>query len=153
LPPGAAELIALDGDTGAVELVVRRAARVRSIQLWIGAERVVLQLDKPNQCCCCDEDGQPVARSPLASANGRRPPCPSRMMPCSWSPTGLSVKKLDLNHGQTIWEYRENDDMRSWPAHRHGGRRSVLFWHDGRTLIRLDPPPARSAGPAAGPED
>src|SRR5439155_7085910 len=91
---GAGELIALDGDTGAVDWSFAAPPGEINPNLWIGAERVVLQLDKPNQLLLLrTEDGQPIARSPLGEREWlERPPLPVEDDAVLLVPDRLSVK-------------------------------------------------------------
>jgi outer membrane protein assembly factor BamB/tetratricopeptide (TPR) repeat protein len=61
------ELLALDGDTGALAWSFSSPPGEINPNLWIGAERAVLQIDKPNQLLVLrTDDGRAVNRVPLA---------------------------------------------------------------------------------------
>ncbi len=83
----------------------------RSIpNLWIGPDRILLQIDKPNQLLVLKtEDGEPIARSMLAESESlERPPFPLDEDSVLLVTDRRTVKKFDLNHGQTTWVYRES---------------------------------------------
>ena len=83
---GANELIALDGDTGAVDWSFSAPPGEIKPNIWVGADRIVLQVDRPNQLLVLrTEDGQPVARTPLGDARA----CSSGP-PCRWTTTRCS---------------------------------------------------------------
>ncbi len=139
---GDGELIALDGDTGATDWSFASPPGEINANLWIGAERIVLQVNRPNQILVLrTEDGQPIARTPLGDADLLdRPPLPLDDDSVLVVLDVLTVKKLDLGTGQFVWEYRESDvPPVNGPPRLMGDGELVLVLHDGRTLIRLDP--------------
>jgi outer membrane protein assembly factor BamB len=139
---GPSELIALDGDTGALDWSFSAPPAEINPNLWIGADRVLLQLDHPNQLLVLrTEDGQPVTRSPLGEKEVlERPPLPLDDDSVLLVTDPRTVRKYDVNQGQTIWEYRESEDLPvNGPPYLLGDADRVLVVHDGRTLIRLDP--------------
>jgi outer membrane protein assembly factor BamB/tetratricopeptide (TPR) repeat protein len=139
---GSDELIALDGDTGAVDWSFSTPSGHINPKLWVGADRVVLQVDRPNQLLVLrTEDGQPVARTPLGEAEQlERPAMPVDDNSVLMVLDPRTVKKLELNTGQFSWEYRESEDLPvNGPPRLMGGGDLVLVLHEGRTLIRLDP--------------
>ena len=70
--------LAFDGDTGAVDWSFSPRGTPINPKLWIGPERVVLQVHKPGQLLVLDTDsGAQVARTPLADGEAlERPPVP-----------------------------------------------------------------------------
>ena len=139
---GASELIALDGDTGDVDWSFSASQGEINPNLWIGPDRVVLQVDHPNQLLVLrTDDGQPVARTPLAETEQlERPPLPLDDDSVLLVLDPRTVKKYDVNHGQIVWEYRESEDLPvNGPPRLFGDAERVLVLHEGRTLIRLDP--------------
>jgi cellulose synthase operon protein C len=141
---GQRELIALDGDTGNVDWSFSAPPGEINPNLWIGPDRTVLQVDKPNQLLVLKtEDGEPVAQSLLAENESlERPPIPVDEDSVVLVTDRRTVKKFDLNHGQTTWVYRESTEpvMPVNGSPRLLGDAERLFvLHDGRFLIRLDP--------------
>ena len=139
---GSSELIALDGDTGAVDWSFAAPAGHINPRLWVGPDRIVLHVDRPNQLLVLrTEDGQPVARTPLGEAEHlERPAMPIDDDSVLVVLDPRTVKKLELNTGQFSWEYRESEDLPvNGPPCLTGGGNLVLLLHEGRTLIRLDP--------------
>ena len=107
---GASELIALDGDTGDVDWSFSASQGEINPNLSIGPDRVVLQVDRPNQLIVLrTDDGQPVTRTPLAETEQlERPPLPVDDDSVLLVLDPKTVKKYDVNHGQIVWEYRES---------------------------------------------
>ncbi|MGP0062353.1 MAG: PQQ-binding-like beta-propeller repeat protein [Isosphaeraceae bacterium] len=139
---GSTDLIALDGDTGDVDWSYSTSLGEINPRLWVGPERVVLQVDRPNQLLVLrTDDGQPVARTPLADSEQlERPPLPLDDDSVLVVLDPRTVKKYDINHGQIVWEYRESEDLPvNGPPRLFGDGERVLILHEGRTLIRLDP--------------
>ena len=139
---GAGELIALDGDTGDVDWSFSAPQGEINPNLWIGPDRVVLQVDRPNQLLILrTDDGQPVARTPLGETEQlERPPLPVDDDSVLLVLDPRTVKKYDVNHGQMVWEYRESEELPvNGPPRLFGDAERVLVLHEGRTLIRLDP--------------
>ena len=140
---GASELIAIDGDTGAVDWSFSAPPGEINPHIWVGSDRVVLQVNRPNHLLVLrTEDGRPVARSTLAESEKlERPPLPLDDDSVLVVLDPRTVKKYELNHGQMVWEYRESEDLpnNGGPPRLFGDVERVLVLHDGRTLIRLDP--------------
>ena len=108
----------------------------------MGADRTVLQVDKPNQLLVLKtDDGQPTSRTPLEE-NERLERVP---MPVDEDSVLLvtdlrTVKKFDFNHGQTVWVYQESPVLPvNGDTPLFGDCECLLVLHDGRLLIRLDP--------------
>ena len=136
---GQRELIALDGDTGDVDWSFSAPPGEINPNLWIGPDRTVLQVDKPNQLLVLKtEDGEPIAQSPLAENESlERPPIPVDEDSVVLVTDRRTVKKLDLNHGQTTWVYRESTEpvMPVNGSPRLLGDAERLFvLHDGQVL-------------------
>jgi cellulose synthase operon protein C len=139
---GRRELIALDGDTGALDWSFSSPPGEINPKLWIGADRIVLEVDKPNQLLVLrTDDGQPITRVPLAENELlERPPVPLDDDSVLLVPDRRTVKRFDLKHGQTLWEYQESKDLPvNGPPRLVGNSEHLLVLHDGRLLIRLDP--------------
>ena len=139
---GTSELIALDGDTGAVNWSFSAPPGEINPNFWVGCDRVVLQVSRPNQLLVLrTDDGEPVTRTPLAESEQlERPPLPVDDDSVLVVLDPRTVKKYDLNHGQTVWEYRESEDLPvNGPPRLYGDAERILVLHEGRTLIRLDP--------------
>ncbi len=139
---GPSELVALDGDTGAVDWSFSASSGQINPNLWVGPERVVLQVKRPNQLLVLQtDDGHPVAQAPLGEADlVERPPLPVDEDSVLVVTDPRTVKKLDLGSGQFVWEYRESEvlPVNGAPSPMGGGD-LLLVLHEGRTLIRLDP--------------
>jgi outer membrane protein assembly factor BamB/tetratricopeptide (TPR) repeat protein len=139
---GTRELVALDGDTGVVDWRFSSPPGEIKPNLWIGADRSVLQVDKPNQLLVLrTDDGQLMARIALGEKELlERPPLPLDDDSVLFVPDRRTVKKLDLNHGQVSWICRETDELPLYgPPRLFGDAERLLVLHDGRLLIRLDP--------------
>ncbi|MHB1559958.1 MAG: outer membrane protein assembly factor BamB family protein, partial [Isosphaeraceae bacterium] len=139
---GASELLALDGDTGALDWSYSSPPGEINENVWVGPDRLVLQVDRPNQILVLrTDDGRPVARAALGDSDQLdRPPLPLDDDNVLIVVDLRTVKKLDLGTGQVVWEYRESEVMPvNGPPRLMGGGDLVLVLHDGRTLIRLDP--------------
>ena len=139
---GQDELIALDGDSGALDWSFAAPPGAINPHFFVGADRVVLQLDKPNQLLVLrTEDGQPVARSPLGERDWlERPPLPVEDDAVLVVTDPRTVKKIEVNRGQTVWDYRESEELPvNGPPRLLGDAEHVLVLHNGRNLIRLDP--------------
>ena len=139
---GQSELLALDGDTGAVDWSFSSPSGQINPNLLIGADRTVLQVDKPNQLLVLrTDDGQPISRTALEE-NERleRVPMPVDEDSVLLVSDRRTVKKFDLSHGQTVWVYQESPDLPvNGPPRLFGDSERLLVLHDGRLLIRLDP--------------
>ncbi len=139
---GKRELIALDAETGTVEWSFAPPSGSIDPRLWIGADRIVLQVDKPNQILILrTDDGRPTARASLGETERlERPPLPLDDSAVLIVPDRLSVKRLDLESGQFTWTYQESDKLPvNGPPLPLGDGERLFVVHDGRTLIRLDP--------------
>jgi outer membrane protein assembly factor BamB len=139
---GRRELIALDGDTGALDWSFSAPPGEINPNLWIGADRTVLQIDKPNQLLVLrTEDGQPISRSPLEETDAlERPPLPFDEDSVLLVSDKRTIKRFDVTHGHTMWTYQESKVLPvNGPPRLLGDSERVLVLHDGRWLIRLDP--------------
>ena len=139
---GTSELVALDGDSGARDWSFSAPAGHIHPRVWVGPERVVLQVDRPNQLLVLrTEDGQPVARIPLGESEQlERPALPLDDDSVLVVLDPRTVKKLELNTGQFSWEYRESEVLPvNGPPCLMGGGNLALVLYEGRMLIRLDP--------------
>jgi cellulose synthase operon protein C len=139
---GQGELIALDGDTGAVDWTFSSPSREINPNFLVGADRTVLQVDKPNQLLVLrTDDGRPTSRTALEENERlQRVPMPIDEDSVLLVTDLRTVKKFDFNHGQTVWVYQESPVLPVNGAPRlFGDSERLLVLHDGRTLIRLDP--------------
>jgi outer membrane protein assembly factor BamB/tetratricopeptide (TPR) repeat protein len=139
---GQSELLAFDGDTGALDWSFTSAAGQINPNFLIGPDRIVLEVEKPNQLLVLKtDDGQPILRTALEE-NERLERVPLLVDEDSVLLVSdrRTVKKFDLNHGQTVWVYRESADLPvNGPPRLMGDTERLLVLHDGRLLIRLDP--------------
>jgi outer membrane protein assembly factor BamB/tetratricopeptide (TPR) repeat protein len=139
---GEEELIALDGDSGSVNWTFTTRGSSINRRIWIGPERTVLEIQKPNLIIVLEtESGRLLWRTPLAEGESlERVPAPIDEDHVLLVTDRRTVKKFDTSRGQFVWDYRESMDM---PV--HGPPRvlvdaeRVLVLHDGRVLIRIDP--------------
>jgi len=139
---GRRELIALDGDTGALDWSFSAPPGEINPNLWIGADRTVLRVDKPNQLMVLrTEDGQPVTRDALADNETlESPPMPLDDDSVLLVTDRRTVKRFDLKHGHTMWLYQESKELPvNGPPRLVGDSERLLVLHDGLLLIRLDP--------------
>ena len=139
---GQHELLALDGDTGALDW---------SFSSPSGRDQPQ-HLDRRRSDGPSGEQAQPVARPARPTTASRspgprsttatgsiRPPFPIDDDSVLLVSDRRTVKKFDLNHGQTLWVYRESPDLPvNGPPRLLGDSERLLVLHDGRSLIRLD---------------
>jgi outer membrane protein assembly factor BamB/Flp pilus assembly protein TadD len=138
---GSSELIALDGDTGSIDWSYSSAQGKINPHLWIGADRTVIHVDKPNQILVLrTDDGQEVTQTALAEGDElKRPPVPIDEDSVLIVSDQRTVKKIDLNHARTAWIYRRSDDLPvEGPPRVIGDAGRLFVLHDGHKLIRLD---------------
>jgi outer membrane protein assembly factor BamB/tetratricopeptide (TPR) repeat protein len=139
---GTTELLAIDGDTGALDWSFSPPTGVINSNLWIGADRTVLEVEKPNLLLVLrTDDGQPMSRTTLEE-NERleRPPLPVDEDSVVLVSDRRTVKRFDMKTGQTVWVYQESADLPvNGPPRVIGDCERLLVLHDGRLLIRLDP--------------
>ncbi len=139
---GEEELLALDGDTGAVDWSFSPRGTPINPKLWIGPERVVLQVHSPGQLLVLDTDsGTQVARTLLAEGEAlERPPVPIDEDHVLLVTDRRTVKKFDMTRGQFTWDCRESREMPVFgPPRVMVDAERLLVLHDGKMLIRLDP--------------
>jgi outer membrane protein assembly factor BamB len=139
---GEQELIALDGDAGTIDWVFSARGGSINPKLWIGPERLVLQVQKPNQLLVLETDtGRQIARTSLAEGeNLERAPVPIDDDHVLLVPDRRSVRKFELSTGQFIWDYRESSELPvNGPPRIIVDAERLLVLHDGRVLLRLDP--------------
>ena len=139
---GESELIAIDGDTGSVDWSYATKEASVNPKLWIGSDRVVLQVQRPNQILVLEtQSGRPMARLTLADGESlERPPVPLDEDHVILVPDRRTVKKLDVSRGQWVWDYRESAELPvTGPPRVIVDGERLLVLHDGRLLIRLDP--------------
>ena len=135
------ELIAIDGDTGALDWSFSSPPGEINSNLWIGAEKALLQINKPNQLLVLStENGRPVNRAALdENEQLERPPLPIDENSVILVSDRRTVKRFDLTHGQTSWVYQESKEMpTNGPPQVLGSAETLLVLHDGCSLIRLD---------------
>ncbi len=139
---GDEELIAIDADRGAVDWSFTSRDGAINPRLWIGSERVLLQVQNPNRLLVLEtETGRQVARTPLADGDAlESAPVPIGEDHVLLVPDRRTVKKYDLERGAFVWNYRESTEMPvNGPPRVLVDAERVLVLHDGRVLIRLDP--------------
>ncbi len=138
---GRHELLALDGDTGALDWSFSSPIGEINPHIWIGLDRAVFQVLKPNELLVLQtDDGKQVTRVAQGEKEVlERPPFPIDEDSVLLVSDRRTVKKVELVHGQTNWVYRESEDLPvNGPPRLLGDAERLLVLHDGRTLIRLD---------------
>jgi cellulose synthase operon protein C len=138
---GPREMIALDGDTGAVDWSFSVPSGPINPNFLVGADRTILQVEAPNQLLVLrTDDGRPTSRTSLdENERLQRVPMPVDEDSVLLVTDLRTVKKFDWNHGQTVWVYQESRVLPVNGAPRvFGDSERLLVLHDGRTLIRLD---------------
>ena len=139
---GDEEILALDGDTGSIDWTFSPRGSPINPKLWIGPERIVLQVQKPNQLLVLEtETGRQLGRAPLPEGESlERPPAPLDEDHVLLVTDRRTVKKFDMVRGQFSWDYRESLEMPvNGPPRVIVDAERVLVLHDGKNLIRLDP--------------
>jgi outer membrane protein assembly factor BamB len=139
---GRTELIALDGDTGTLDWSFSSPPGEINPYLWIGADRALVQVDKPNQLLVLrTDDGRPVTRVAVSDNEVlQRPPLPLDENSLVLVSDRRTVKRFDLVQGETSWVFRETEVTPTYGAPRLlGNADCLLVLHDGHLLIRLDP--------------
>ncbi len=124
---GADELVALRRRHRGRRLVVRRAAGRRSTRTSGSAPSGSCSRSTGpiSSWCCGPRTASPSRGRPWATSETG-----SSGRPCRWTTTRVlvvldprTVKKLDLNTGQIVWEYRESEEMPVNGAAAADGRR------------------------------
>jgi outer membrane protein assembly factor BamB/tetratricopeptide (TPR) repeat protein len=140
------ELIALDADSGAIDWSFSSPPAEINSNIWIGADKALLQIDKPNQLLVlATSDGRPESRTPLEEKERlERPPLAIDENSVILVSDRNTVKRFDLRSGQTSWVYQEakGPPVNAPPPEKpqlFGTAECLLVLYDGRTLIRLDP--------------
>jgi outer membrane protein assembly factor BamB len=136
------ELIAIDGDTGALDWSFSSPPAEINPNLWIGADKAVLQIDKPNQLLVLStDDGRAESRTALDEKEHlERPPLAIDEHSVILVSDRRTVKRFDLKQGQTSWVYQESENLPvNGPPRLLGNAENLMVLHDGRLLIRLDP--------------
>lgn len=139
---GEEALLALDGDSGAIDWSFSSPGGAINPKLWIGPDRVVMEVRNPHQLVVLEtESGRLLTRGALAESEAlERAPAPIGGDHVLLVSDRRTVKEFDLVRGQFAWECRESEEM---PV--HGPPRvlvagdRLLVLHDGRLLIRLNP--------------
>jgi outer membrane protein assembly factor BamB len=139
---GQEELLAIDGETGAIDWSFLSKGGVINPRLWIGPQRAVLHVQNPNRLLVLEtETGSQVSRALLSEGETlERHPVPIDEDHVLVVPDRRTVKKFDLTCGQFTWDYRESAEMPvNGPPRVLVDAERLLVLHDGRLLLRLDP--------------
>ncbi|MBV8486921.1 MAG: PQQ-binding-like beta-propeller repeat protein, partial [Planctomycetaceae bacterium] len=139
---GQEELLAIDGETGAIDWSFLSRGGVINPRLWIGPHRAVLQVQNPNRLVVLEtETGRQVSQALLSERETLEcPPVPTDEDHVLIVLDRRSVKKFNLTSGQFIWDYRESSEMPvNGPPRVLVDAERLLVLHDGRSLLRLDP--------------
>jgi outer membrane protein assembly factor BamB/tetratricopeptide (TPR) repeat protein len=139
---GDSELLAFDGDSGLIDWSYAPTVGRLNPHLWIGSERIVLQVGNPNAIVVLETaDGRTHAEFPQNDDEpwGRDP------LPIDDDHVALVVNRqtvalFDLVRGITSWTTQIKPVQPSHGAPRLlGDAERLLVLNDGNELIRLDP--------------
>jgi len=139
---GARNLLAFDGDTGLVDWSFSPLAGTINPNLWIGPQRIVLQVRKPGAILVLETD---TGRRRAEYAQGEdedwaRPPLPIDDDHVVLVADRRTVSLFDLRRGVSSWNFRESLELPKHGAPRLlGDAERLVVIHDGSTAIRLDP--------------
>jgi outer membrane protein assembly factor BamB len=136
------ELLAIDGETGAIEWSFSARGGSLNPRFWIGHERIVLQTQKPAILLVLEtETGRQVSRTPLPDGESlERRPVPIDEDHVLLVTDSRTVKKFEMSRGQFCWDYRESSELPvNGPPRVMVDAERVFVLHDGKYLIRLDP--------------
>jgi outer membrane protein assembly factor BamB len=139
---GAGELVAFDGDTGLVDWSFAPPAGTINPNLWIGPERIVLQVLKPGAVLVLETgNGRRRAEYPRGDEEEwARPPLPIDDDHVALVTDRRTVALFDLRRGVTSWNFRESLELPKHGAPRLlGDAECLVVIHDGCTAIRVDP--------------
>ncbi len=139
---GNRELIAFDGDTGLIDWSFSPLAGTINANLWIGPQRIVLQVLKPGALLVLETgNGRRRAEYPLGDDDEwARPPLPIDDDHVALVPDRRTVALYDLRRGVTSWNFLESLELPKHGAPRLlGNAERLLVIHDGCSAIRLDP--------------
>ena len=120
------ELIAIDGDTGALDWSFSSPPGEINPNLWIGADKAVLQIDKPNQLLVLSHRvtaGRSIEPALDENEQLERPPLPIDENSVILVSDRRTVKRFDLTHGQTSWVYQESKETADQRAAAAPGQR------------------------------
>ena len=139
---GDRELLAFDGDTGLVDWSYAPAAGSINPNLWIGPQRIVLQVRKPGAVLVLETaTGRHGGEFPESDdEDWTRPPLPIDDDHVALVADRRTVALFDLRRGLNSWVFRESLDFpRNGPPRLLGDAERLLLIQDGIELIRLDP--------------
>jgi outer membrane protein assembly factor BamB len=139
---GGRELVAFDGDTGLVDWSFSPPAGTINPNLWIGPERIVLQVLKPGAVLVLETgNGRRRAEHPQNDDDEwARPPLPIDDDHVALVTDRRTVALFDLRRGVSSWNFRESLELPKHGAPRLlGDAERLIVIHDGCTAIRLDP--------------
>jgi outer membrane protein assembly factor BamB len=139
---GDRELIAFDGDTGLVDWSFSPLAGTINPNLWIGPQRIVLQVEKPGTILVL-ETGNGRRRAEYTQREDEswaRPPLPIDDDHVALVTDRRTVALYDLRRGVTSWNFRESLELPKHGAPRLlGSAERLIVIHDGCSAFRLDP--------------
>jgi outer membrane protein assembly factor BamB/tetratricopeptide (TPR) repeat protein len=139
---GTRELVAFDGDTGLVDWSFAPLAGTINPNLWIGPQRIVLQVSKPGALLVLETaSGRRRAEYPAdEDQEWARCPVPIDDDHVVLVPDRRTVALFDLRRGVNSWIFRESLELPKHGAPRLlGGAERLIVIHDGTNAIRLDP--------------
>ncbi|MBX6311727.1 MAG: PQQ-binding-like beta-propeller repeat protein, partial [Isosphaeraceae bacterium] len=155
---GDRELLAFDGDTGLIDWSYAPASGRLNPRLWIGPQRIVLQvLGKPNKLVILETDRGRAHEYPQPDRREAwvRAPLPIDDDHVALALDAQTIALFDLNRGIDAWTIKDAPVLPRVGLLRlfgDAGRLFVLF--DGAELVRLDPANgARLWTRRLGPED
>jgi len=139
---GDRELVAFDGDTGLVDWSFAPSSGKLNPHIWIGPQRIVLQVLKPTAILVLDTQN---GRSQAEYAREDDQEWSHDPLPVSEDQVALvvdrrSVGLFDFKRGVFPWVVRESPLLpRHGPPLLLGDAERLLVLYDGSELIRLDP--------------
>ena len=139
---GNRELIAFDGDTGLVDWSFSPIAGAINPNLWIGPQRIVLQVQKPGAILVLETgNGRRRAEYPQGDDDEwARPPFPIDDDHVALVTDRRTVALYDIRRGVASWNFRESLELPKHGAPRLvGDAERLLVIHDGCSAIRIDP--------------
>jgi outer membrane protein assembly factor BamB len=139
---GGSELLAFDGDTGLVDWSFSPLSGTINPHLWIGPQRIVLQVCKPGAILVLETaNGRRRAEYPQGeNEEWARAPLPIDDDHVALVANRRTVALFDLRRGENAWIFRESLELPKHGAPRLlGNAERLLVIHDGTDVIRLDP--------------
>lgn len=139
---GDRELLAFDGDTGLLDWSFAPASGRLGPHLWIGPDRIALQVRKPNALLVLETATgrrKAEAAQPSEAEEWAREPLPLDDDHVAIVADRRTVVSMDLNRAAVAWSFRESSALpTNGPPRVLGDPERLLVLHNGNKLIRLD---------------